>query len=357
MKTKTNRIHFAAVTGICVIALAMFFASGCGKKESGEGKKKLNLYIWSAYLSDELINKFQKETGVEVHYDTYDSNEALEEKLQSGIAEYDIVVPSDYTVRRLVVQNLLENLDHKRLSNIKNISPRLLNLSFDPQNAHSIPFLWGTAGIGYDKTKVTEPVDSWGVLWNPKFKDQILMLDDMRECFAVALKWKGHSVNSKNPAELEEAKNLLTQQKPLVKIYSSSDFDEKLLSGDVWLAHGWSGQLAKAKDHKPGLAYVVPKEGATIWVDCMAIPKTAPHKDEAYMFMNWVMDAQVAADITNFSGYPSPNEAAKAYIKPEYLNDPARYPDEATLSKCEFLEDLGEATQIMDRYWTEIKSR
>jgi spermidine/putrescine-binding protein len=183
------------------------------------------------------------------------------------------------------------------------------------------------------------------------------MLDDMRECFAVALKWKGHSVNSRNPAELEEARNLLIQQKPLVKIYSSSDFDEKLLSGDVWLAHGWSGQLAKAKDHKPTLAYVVPKEGSTIWVDCMAIPKSAPHKNEAYTFMNWVMDPQIAGDITNFSGYPSPNEAAKAYIKPEYLNDPARYPNDETLAKCEFIEDIGEATKIMDRYWTEIKSR
>jgi spermidine/putrescine-binding protein len=353
---KDKLLRYFIITGISAVILISLFTCG-DKREGNQAKKKLNLYIWSAYLSDEIINKFEQQTGIDVHYDTYDSNEALEEKLQSGIAEYDIVVPSDYTVRRLIVQDLLEKLDHTKLSNLKNTSPHLLNLSFDPENEHSVPFLWGTAGIGYDKTKVTGSVDSWSILWNPQYKDQILMLDDMRECFGVALKWKGHSVNSKNPAELEEAKNLLIQQKPLVKIYSSSDFDEKLLSGDVWLAHGWSGQLAKAKDHKPSLAYVVPKEGATIWVDCMAIPKSAPHKEEAYAFMNWVMEPQIAADIANFSGYPSPNEKAKAYIKPEYLNDPARYPDEATLAKCEFLEDLGEATQIMDRYWTEIKSR
>ena len=183
------------------------------------------------------------------------------------------------------------------------------------------------------------------------------MLDDLREVFGVALKWKGHSINSKNPAELEEAKGLLIQQKPLIKTYNSASFDEVLLSGDVWLAHGWSGQLAKAADQNKDLAYVVPKEGGTIWVDNMAIPKGAKHLEEAYAFINFVLRPEVAAEITNFSGYPSPNETAKKFIKPEILHDPARYPDDQTLSKCEFLKDLGETSTLLDRYWTEIKSR
>ena len=183
------------------------------------------------------------------------------------------------------------------------------------------------------------------------------MLDDLRECFGSALKWKGHSLNSKDQTELEEAKTLLLKQKPLVKTYSSSNFDEVLLSGDVWLAHGWSGQLAKAKDQNKDLAYVIPKEGSTIWVDNMAIPASARHKDEAYTFIDFCLEGKNAAEITNFSGYASPNEAAKPYIKPEILNDPARYPDEAILAKCEFLVDLGETSTLLDRYWTEIKSR
>jgi spermidine/putrescine-binding protein len=147
------------------------------------------------------------------------------------------------------------------------------------------------------------------------------------------------------------------QQKPLVKTYTSSNFDEVLLSGDVWIAHGWSGQLAKAKDQNKDLAYVVPKEGAVIWVDNLAISASARNKEEAYEFINFCLDPKVGAEIVNYNGYSSPNEAARPYIKPEYLNDPARYPDEATLSKCEFLQDLGETSQTIDRIWTEIKSR
>ena len=204
---------------------------------------------------------------------------------------------------------------------------------------------------------MTEPVDSWAILWNPKYKDRILMLEDEREVFGIALKWKGHSINTTNPKQLEEAKNLLLKQKPLVKTYTSSNFDEILLSGDVWLAHGWSGQLAKAADQNKDLAYMVPKEGATIWVDNLAISAASKHKEEAYEFINFCLDPQVGAEIVNYNGYASPNEAAKPFIEPRYLKDPARYPDDATLAKCEFLEDLGETSQVLDRFWTEIKSR
>jgi len=335
---------------ICLIALL-----GCGNKESSE-TKKLNLYIWSAYITDETIKKFEKQTGITVRYDTYDSNEALLEKLQSGITEYDIVVPSDYAARILIHQGLLETLDQSKLKGVENLTPRFQDMPFDPNHGHTIPFLWGTTGIGYNKTKVTEPVDSWSILWNPRYQNRILMLDDPREVFGSVLKWKGHSINSKNPADLEEAKGLLIQQKPLVKTYNSASFDEVLLSGDVWLAQGWSGQLAKAADQNKDLAYVIPKEGGTIWVDNMAIPKGTKHTEAAYAFINFVLTPETAAEITNLSGYPSPNEAAKKFIKPDILNDPARYPDEQTLAKCEFLMDVGETSTLVDRYWTEIKS-
>ena len=339
----------------CALLLVL---GGCGGKETSQKtQKQLNLYIWSAYISDETIGKFQQQTGIQVHYDTYDSNEALLEKLQSGVTEYDVVVPSDYMSRILIHQNLLEKLDHSKLPGFSSLGPRFRSLPYDPNNQHTVPFLWGTTGIGYDKTKVTEPVDSWAILWNSKYKDRILMLDDPREAFGSTLKWKGHSVNTKDPAELKEARDLLIQQKPLVKTYNSSSFDEVLLSGDVWLAHGWSGQLAKAADQNPNLAYVVPKEGATIWIDNLAIPKGVRHLEEAYAFINFCMKPEIAGEITNFSGYASPSDAAKKFIKPEILNDPARYPSEQTLANCEFLQDLGETSTLVDRYWTEIKSK
>jgi len=330
--------------------------AACGGKTS-QPERRFNLYIWSAYIDENTLHRFEKETGIKVRFDTYDSNEALLEKMQSGVGDYDLIVPSDYMVRILNHQELLEPLNYQKLPNFKNIAARFRNLPYDPNNAHSIPFLWGTTGIGYNKTKVTDPVDSWAILWNPKYKDRILMLDDLRECFGAALKWKGHSLNTTAPAELEEAKNLLLQQKPLVKTFSSSNFDEILLSGDVWLAHGWSGQLAKAKDQNKNIAYVVPKEGSTIWVDNLAMPKTARHKEEAYAFINFCLRPQVAAEITNYSGYATANQAANPYIKPSILNDPARYPDETTLAKCEFLKDLGDTSTLLDRYWTEIKSK
>jgi len=260
--------------------LLIALLASCGGKNSQQ-ERQFNLYIWSAYITEDTLHQFEKETGIKVRFDTYDSNEALLEKMQSGVGDYDLIVPSDYMVRILNHQQLLEPLNYQKLPNFKNINARFRNLPYDPNNAHSIPFLWGTTGIGYNKTKVTDPVDSWAILWNPKYKDRILMLDDLRECFGAALKWKGHSLNSTNPSELEEAKNLLLQQKPLVKTFSSSNFDEILLSGDVWLAHGWSGQLAKAKDQNKDLAYAIPKEGTTIWVDNLAMPKTARHKEEA----------------------------------------------------------------------------
>lgn len=340
-----------------ILFLAILWINGCGSSDHQAEEKLLNLYIWSAYISDDTLKKFEEEAGIRVHYDLYDSNEAMLEKLQSGVADYDVVVPSDYAARILIRQGLLEKLDRSRLTGMENMHPRFQNMDFDPGSEHTVPFLWGTSGIGYNKTKVTDPVDSWAILWNEEYKDRILMLDDPRETFGVALKWKGHSINTTDPKQLEEAKNLLAAQKRLVKTYNSSSFDEILLSGDVWLAHGWSGQLAKAKDQNSDLAYVIPKEGATIWVDNLAIPSAAPHKDSAYAFLNFCLRPEMAAEITNFSGYANPNEAAKPHIRPEIVNDPARYPDEETLARCESLADLGETTTLLDRYWTEVKSR
>ncbi|PWT92991.1 MAG: polyamine ABC transporter substrate-binding protein [Acidobacteria bacterium] len=319
-------------------------------------EKRLNLFVWSNYIPDRIWQNFQKDTHITITYDTYDSNEALLQKLQSGVVDYDVIVPSDYMVRILIHEKLLRPLEQGQIPNLKNIGKRFMNPHYDPGNHYSVPFLWTTTGIGYNKAKVTEPVDSWSILWNPKYSGRILMLDDMRETFSVALKWKGHSLNSTDPAILAEAKLLLMLQKPLLKAYNSTNFEELLVSGDVLLAHGWSGQFAQVMDKNPDLAYAIPKEGGPLAVENFAIPASAHHIEEAYAFINYILDAHVGAEITNSCFYPNTNEAAKAFIQPKFLNDPVIYPPESLTANCELMDDIGPVNQVLDRYWTEIKS-
>ncbi|MCX7826987.1 MAG: spermidine/putrescine ABC transporter substrate-binding protein, partial [Verrucomicrobiae bacterium] len=308
-------------------------------------------------ITQELLDQFRAQTGIRVRFDTYDSNEAVLEKLRSGVSDYDVVVPSDYLVRILIKQGLLAPLDHAKLPNLANINPRFRNLPFDPGNAHSVPYLWGTTGFGYNKTKIGGVLDSWSALFDERWKGRILMLDDMRECFAVALRFQGRSLNSTSADDLAAARDLLLKQKLLVKTYNSADFAGILRSGDVWIAHGYSGDLAKACAEDPSLAYVIPKEGATVAVDNLCIPRGARHVAAAHTFINFMLEGRHIAAVVNAIRYAAPNDAARPFIKPEILNNPACYPDEATLARCELMSDLGDATQLLDRYWTEIKAK
>lgn len=340
---------------LLLIALVAVAAPGCAKKSSG---KKLNIFIWSAYLPDEVIAKFEKRTGIDVQYDTYDSNEALEAKLQSGVADYDIVVPSDYMVRRLAKQNLIQELDHARLTHFQNLDARFLDKGFDHGNKYSIPYFWGTTGLGYNRQKVKEPVDSWGVLFDEANKGRILMLDDMRECFAVALKYLGKSLNETDPEALKQAADLLKKQKALVKTYNSGDFHNILASGDVDFAHGYNGQIAEVVANEPErLAYVVPKEGATFWMDNLCIPAKARNVDNAYAFLDFVLEPEIGAEIVNAVSYASANAAARPYIEASILEDEAIYPPDETIARCEFIDDIGESVSVLDHYWTEIKAQ
>jgi spermidine/putrescine-binding protein len=324
----------------------------------GPGEKKLNLYIWSEYLPKEVIDEFTRRTGIAVSYDLYDSNEPVLEKLQSGVAAYDLVVPSDYMVRILIQLKLLRPLDKARLKNFGNLDPRFLDQEFDPGNGYSIPYVWGTTGYGYDKQKVGKAHDSWAPLFDPANRGQILMLDDMRECFAVALKHLGHSLNSTDPAVLKQAADLLKKQKPLVKTYNSSDYENILASGDVTYSHGYNGQLAKLVAKDPvRFAYVLPKEGATIWMDSVCLPARARNVESIYAFLDYILEPEVNARIVNGISYASANVPARRFIRPEILNDVAIYPPPEALSRCEFVKDIGDATTILDEYWTEIKAQ
>jgi spermidine/putrescine transport system substrate-binding protein/spermidine/putrescine transport system permease protein len=329
------------------------FAGGGGHSASAE--RVLNLYIWSSYIAPETIQKFEKRLGARVNVDLYDSNEAILAKVQAGNAGYDVICPSNYVIEILQKQSLLQALDRSALPHLENVDARFLDRDFDRGNRYSVPYVWGTTGIGYVKSK-TGPVDSWGALWDPRFQGRILMLDDAREALGAALRWKGGSYNTTDATAIRAAQQLLVLQKPLVRTYNSSNFEDVLLSRDVWLAHGWSGQLAKVIETDPDLGYVIPREGSQMFIDSLAIPAGAPHPELAHAFIDFTLEAEVAAEICRTMRYSTPNRAAIPLLPESIRRSPAIFPPDDVLARLETISDIGEATLLYDRAWTEVKT-
>jgi spermidine/putrescine transport system permease protein len=315
----------------------------------------LNVFIWSGYLPPETVKAFEARHGVRVNVDLYDSLEALLAKLQAGNASYDVVCPSSYAVEILLAQGLLRPLDHSALPHLANVDPVWLDRDFDPGNRHTVPYFTGTCGIGYRRSKVGE-VDSWAALWDPRWKGRVLMLDDPRETLGAALRLLGRSVNTSDEPVLREARRLLVEQKPLVRAYDSASFEDALLAGDVWLAQGWNGEFARVMDLDPDIAYVVPREGSTTFIDSLAIPAGAPHPELAHAFLDFAMEAEVAAQICRSMRYTTPNRAALALLPPAVRGHPAIFPPPDVLARVELLRDIGPATVLYDRLWTEVKT-
>lgn len=341
-----------------ILVLLGLLVSSCGRRQAPQ---ELHLFIWANYIDPEVYQLFEQEFGVRVIEENFDSNETLRTKLQAGVTGYDIIVPSDYTVEVLIKQGLLAELNLSQIPNFQHISQRFRGLYYDPQNRYSIPYLWGTTGIGYNAQKIETPPTSWADLFDParleRYRDRVSMLDDPRETIGAALKYLGYSVNSTDLAALEAAKELLRAQKPYLARYDSETYDDFLLTGDLVLAHGWSGEFAKARLENPDIRYVIPQEGGVIWADNLAIPKGSQRIDLAHTFIDFLLRPQINAKIVNFLRYPSTNEAAQAYILPEIVNDPAIYPPEEIVEKLEWIKDLGEATALYEAVWDEIKSR
>lgn len=340
-----------AAMGVAILA-APFVLLGT----PGNGQRVLNLYIWSNYIAPETVARFEQRYGVRVNIDLYDSNEAMLAKLQAGNAGYDVICPSSYTLQALIAQHLLHPLDHAKLPHLGNVDPSFLDRVFDPGNRFSTPYFWGSTGIAYDRTRVAGPVDSWGVLWDPRYRGRILMLDDGRETLGAALKWQGHSVNTMDPLLLARARDLLIRQKPLVRAYNATNFEDVLLSRDVWLAQGWNGQFAKAMEQDADIVYVIPKEGSTLFIDSLAIPADAPHPDLAHAFIDFTLEADVAAEMCETMKYSSPNRAAWPLLSERTRSNPAIFPPRDVLERLELGLDVGAANVLYDRLWTEVKS-
>lgn len=265
-------------------------------------------------------------------------------------------IASDYMIKRLINEDMLQKVDMSNIPNYKNIGDRFKSLNYDPQNEYSVPYMWGTVGILYNKTMVDELVDSWDILWNPKYEKNIFMLDSQRDSIGITLKKLGYSLNTRDEGELEAAKQALIEQKPLVLSYVGDEVKDKMISGEAALAVVWSGDAIYMMWENEDLAYAVPKEGTNLWFDAMVVPKTSKHKKEAELFINYMSDPEIALRNTEYIGYSTPNTTAMEMLDPEIQADKVAYPDEADLAGSEIFEDLSDIIGVYNRMWDEIKA-
>lgn len=323
---------------------------------------QLYFYTWVEYIDPAILESFQAECGVEVIEDNFDSNETLLAKLQAGGANYDVIVPSDYMVEILIDEGLIEPLDFGVINNISNYGDGFTHQYFDPNQAYTIPYFWGTSGFAVDTNVIADPVDSWSMLFEPTAAEcgNISMLDDVRETIGAALMWLGYPINDVDPDHLEQAKQLLIDQADCVKSYDSQTNDDLIIQGETVIGHMWTGDaiLAGLPEYggRDGIVYVIPREGCTIWQDNLAVPVTSQNKYTAMVFMNYLADPEVAAQNAEYVGYGSPNESAYEFIDPEILADEGIYPSDETFTHLQWIEDVGDATELYDRIWTEFKA-
>lgn len=352
---------FLALTCSTLLLSSLFL--GCGPKKDEEAIQDKNsnvlyVYNWGDYIDPELLTKFKEETGIDVKYDVYDTNEIMYQKLNSGNVSYDIVIPSDYMIEKMKNEDMLAKIDYSNIPNYKYIGEQFKKLAYDPTDEYSVPYMWGTVGIIYNTKRVSDPVNSWNILWNPKYKDQVIMPDSVRDAMAVAEKKLGYSLNTENLDQIEDAKKeLMTQKKDgLILAYMVDQVKDAMVGGEASLAVAWSGDAVTMIERNPDLAYAIPKEGSNKWFDAIAIPKNAKHKENAEKFINFLCDPENAEQNVEYIGYSTPNTAAYELLPEDIKNDKVAYPDEESLKNCEVFIDL--PSKILRKYdeaWLEIK--
>jgi len=332
-----------------VLAVSAFALAGCNAS-SGE---KLVVYNWEDYIGEEVLEMFEKETGIKVVYDVFESNESMYAKVKNS-GGYDILFPSDYMIERLIKENMLEKIDMSNVPNAVHIDNRFKNMAYDPTDEYAVSYMWGTVGITYNTKMVTETVDSWDILWDPAYAGQIFMYNSQRDAFAAALKRLGFSVNTRNVEELNAARDSLMEQLPLVQAYISDAVKDKMIGNEGALALTYSGDVLYCLKDNPDLAYAIPKEGSNIWCDGMVIPKGAKNKANAEKFIDFMCRPEIAAINSEYIGFATTNIDALQYIDEEFASHPAYWPDDETLDRCEIFYDLGDFIKEYEKAWNEI---
>ena len=358
---KNNVINIKKFLALCgMMSLSMAFLSGCGSS-SGSENGQVIVYNWGEYIDPDTIEMFEEETGIEVVYDEYETNEIMYPKVESGAASYDVVCPSDYMISKMIANNLLAEINFDNIPNAKaNIAAQYYEQSkgFDPDNKYSIPYCWGTVGILYNKTMVEEPITSWAQLWDEKYADNILMQDSVRDAFMVAEKLNGLSMNTVDPNELEIAKNSLIEQKPLVQAYVVDQVRDKMIGGEAAIGVIYSGEAIYTQRENPDLEYVIPEEGTNVWIDSWVILKDAPNKENAEKFIDFMCRPDIALMNFDYITYSTPNQAAQELIEDEEIrNSTIAFPDLSQYDNLETFSYLGEeGDALYNELWKEVKS-
>lgn len=340
---------------LCVLVLlTVAAASGCGGKSA-----VLNVYNWGVYIAPGVIKQFKKETSIKVNYTTYDSNEALYSKISSGAASYDVIVPSDYMISRMIEEDMLAELNFDNIPNFQYIGDSYKSLEYDSENKYSVPYTWGNTVIFYDKTKVdAEDIaeQSIDLLWNKKYSGQILMFDNPRDAFGLALKKLGYSMNTTNKSEWEAAAAELKAQKPLVQAYVMDQIYDKMISGEALIAPYYAGDLLVMQADNPNIECYIPKEGANLFADAMCVLKTSTHKTEAEMFINFMCRTDIAVKNAEEIGYATPQMEARSLLDPSITSNRSIYPPDEALVNAEIFINLPpDITRLQSSLWTDIK--
>lgn len=345
----TLRVTLAAAVVLGFAGLG----AGCTKSPGGT----VTVYMWSEYIDPALVTRFQKETGSTIVLDTYENTETMMSKVASASNQYDVVVMSDHAIRNMVSSGVLGTLDMTKIPNAKNIQAKFQKPAYDPDGSHSLPYQWGTMGLVYRKDRLPELDASWAVVLDPTSQPgPVVLIDSMRDLIGAALISQGHSPNTKASDELKSAGDVLTaaRTKSLIGYYGSPDSVGKVLAGEAWVGIAYNGDAVARLDETT--EYVVPKEGTIIWVDAMTVPAKAPNREGAHRFINFILQADVGAELSNYLAYATPNEASLPSIDKEVREDTRVYPTDAELAKMVLLEDVGEATQLYDQVWTRLKA-
>ena len=333
-----------------VAALIAACLSGCGGGGGSNGE--VNVYNWGEYIDMSVLEDFEAQTGIKVNYKTFDSNEMMYSALSGGGTNYDVIIPSDYMIARLIDEDMLEPLNFDNIPNFSDIDPELKNPEYDPENLYSVPYMWGLMGVIYDTTMVDEAdTGSWDLLWNEKYANNIIMIDNSRDAIGIALKYLGYSYNTTDAAQITEAVDLLIQQKPILQGYAMDEIFGKLEGKNAAIGTYYYGDFLTMQENNPDLDFYLPEEGTNIYVDAMCIPKGAPNKDNAEAFINFMCSTEAGLKNCEEIWYSTPLLSVREELDPEVANDPMAYPDESIMAKCESYTNLPQ--DILDLYSTE----
>lgn len=358
--SKVKKVLFRRVIPAVICAVFVFGGFYYAQESNMMNSEKVVVYNWGEYLDPEVLTMFEEETGIDVVYEEFETNEILYPKISSGAIAYDVICPSDYMIQRMIENDLLAEINFDNIPNVKNIGKDYMEQSrqFDPENKYSVPYCWGTVGILYNKTMVDEPITSWSVLWDEKYKDNILMQDSVRDAFGVTLKYLGYSLNSTDLDELTEARDLLIKQKPLVQAYVIDQVRDKMIGNEAAIGVIYSGEAIYTQMENPDLEYVIPEEGSNIWIDSWVIPKNAENKENAEKFINFLCRPEIALMNFEYITYSTPNIEARKMIEDEEIrNSEIAFPDLSKYDNLETFQYLGtEADQTYGELWNQVKS-